>query len=41
MKIALGADHAGYGLKEEIKEHLASAGHEIIDVRDRLQETSA
>ena len=31
MKIALGADHAGYGLKEEIKEHLASAGHDIID----------
>ncbi|MFA7650768.1 MAG: RpiB/LacA/LacB family sugar-phosphate isomerase, partial [Synergistaceae bacterium] len=31
MKIALGADHAGYGLKEEIKEHLTSSGHEIID----------
>ena len=31
MKIALGADHAGYGLKEEIKEHLISAGHEIMD----------
>ncbi len=31
MKIALGADHAGYGLKEEIKEHLICAGHEITD----------
>lgn len=31
MKIAMGADHAGYGLKEEIKSHLLAAGHEIID----------
>ena len=31
MKIALGADHAGYGLKEEIKQHLLCAGHEITD----------
>jgi len=31
MKIALGADHAGYGLKEEIKQHLLCAGHEVTD----------
>lgn len=31
MKIALGADHAGYKLKEEIKEHLVSGGYEIVD----------
>ncbi|MEG1911548.1 MAG: uracil phosphoribosyltransferase [Cloacibacillus sp.] len=31
MKIALGADHAGFKLKEEIKESLLSAGHEVID----------
>lgn len=31
MKIALGADHGGYELKEIIKEHLQKAGHEVID----------
>ncbi|MCM1565911.1 MAG: ribose 5-phosphate isomerase B [Dehalobacter sp. 4CP] len=31
MKIALGADHAGYQLKECIKEFLAEKGHEILD----------
>jgi uracil phosphoribosyltransferase len=31
MKIALGADHAGFKLKEEIKEHLKINGYEIID----------
>ena len=31
MKIALGADHAGYELKDQIKQHLQEKG---IDVRD-------
>jgi ribose 5-phosphate isomerase B len=31
MRIALGADHAGYELKDKIREHLKSRG---IDVRD-------
>ncbi|MCE5201412.1 MAG: uracil phosphoribosyltransferase [Synergistaceae bacterium] len=31
MKIAVGADHAGFSLKEEIKEYLKSSGHEVID----------
>lgn len=31
MKIAVGADHAGYELKDKIKEHLQQHG---IDVRD-------
>lgn len=31
MKIALGADHAGYELKDKIKQHLEQSG---IDVRD-------
>lgn len=31
MKIAIGSDHAGYPLKEKIKEHLASKGIEIQD----------
>lgn len=31
MKIAMANDHAGYELKEEIKEYLKSQGHEVID----------
>jgi len=31
MKIALGADHAGFALKEQIKQHLAAAGVEVDD----------
>jgi ribose 5-phosphate isomerase B len=31
MKIALASDHAGFQLKEKIKAHLLSAGHEISD----------
>jgi ribose 5-phosphate isomerase B len=32
MRIALGADHAGYELKDKIRDHLRSRG---IDVRDQ------
>ncbi|ADY57547.1 ribose-5-phosphate isomerase [Syntrophobotulus glycolicus DSM 8271] len=31
MKIALGADHGGYLLKEEIKEYLRESGYEVSD----------
>ena len=31
MKIALGADHLGYPLKEAVREHLAGLGHEVVD----------
>jgi ribose 5-phosphate isomerase B len=31
MKIAMGADHGGYVLKQELAEHLRSMGHEVID----------
>ncbi len=31
MKIALGADHAGFELKEKIKEHLVSRGIQVQD----------
>ena len=31
MKIAIGADHAGYSLKEQIREHLTAVGHEVVD----------
>ncbi len=31
MRIAVGADHAGYGLKQALAEHLRSAGHDVTD----------
>ena len=31
MKIALGADHGGFELKEEIKKHLEGKGYEVKD----------
>lgn len=31
MKIALGADHGGFELKEIIKDHLLNKGNEILD----------
>ena len=31
MKIALGADHGGVGLKDEIAAHLAAKGYEVQD----------
>ena len=32
MKIAIGSDHGGYLLKEEIKNHLLACGYEVEDV---------
>jgi len=32
MRIAMGADHAGYELKEAIKSKLEGDGHEVVDV---------
>lgn len=32
MKIALGADHGGFQLKEQVKEHLIGKGYEILDL---------
>jgi ribose 5-phosphate isomerase B len=31
MRIAVGADHAGFELKEAVAKHLTSAGHEVED----------
>ncbi len=31
MKIYIGADHAGYELKETLKAYLAGSGHEVVD----------
>ena len=32
MRVAIGADHGGYVLKQEIAEFLEAAGHEVVDV---------
>ena len=32
MRIAVGADHAGYALKQVLAGHLGSLGHEVIDL---------
>jgi len=31
MKIAIGADHRGYAIKERLKDYLIGLGHEVID----------
>ena len=31
MKISLACDHGGYLLKEDVKKHLETLGHEVID----------
>ena len=32
MRVALAADHAGYALKERLKAHLGSRGHDVLDL---------
>lgn len=32
MNIAIGSDHAGFGLKEEMKDFLDNAGYDVLDV---------
>ena len=32
MKVAMGADHGGYALKESIKEFLTQEGYEVMDL---------
>ena len=40
MKIAIGADHAGFALKERLRERLAAAGHELTDFGTRSEEST-
>lgn len=35
MRIAFGADHAGFALKETLKAHVAGRGHEVLDLGTR------
>jgi ribose 5-phosphate isomerase B len=39
MKIAIGADHAGFRVKEELKARLAALGHEVADVGTASEES--
>ena len=32
MRVAVGADHAGYALKEALKKKIGELGHEIVDL---------
>jgi ribose 5-phosphate isomerase B len=32
MRIALAGDHAGFALKERLRDHLATRGHEVLDL---------
>ena len=32
MRVAIGADHGGYSIKDELKSFLESLGHQTIDV---------
>lgn len=40
MLIALGSDHAGFQLKEALKEHLERNGHDVIDMGTHIQDAS-
>ena len=32
MKIAIGSDHAGFELKEEVRKYMTGLGHEVLDL---------
>jgi ribose 5-phosphate isomerase B len=40
MKIAIGADHAGFEMKERVKKYLESRGHEVQDVGTHSPEST-
>jgi len=40
MRIAVGSDHAGYGLKERVRPLLEGAGHEVVDVGTDSEEST-
>jgi ribose 5-phosphate isomerase B len=40
MKIAIGADHAGFRLKERLRNRLAERGHEVVDSGTSSEESA-
>lgn len=32
MRVALGSDHAGFGLKQSLRDYLGKLGHDVVDV---------
>jgi ribose 5-phosphate isomerase B len=40
MKIAIGADHAGFALKDQVRDALRQAGHEVIDAGTNSTEST-
>lgn len=40
MRIAMGSDHAGFELKEKVKQKLEAAGHEVLDVGTNSEEST-
>jgi ribose 5-phosphate isomerase B len=39
MRIAIGSDHAGFALKNEIEQHLREVGHEVLDLGTYTEES--
>jgi ribose 5-phosphate isomerase B len=40
MKIAIGADHAGFALKDHVRDALRQAGHEVVDLGTNSAEST-
>ena len=40
MKVAIGADHAGFELKERVKRYLESHGHSVLDMGTTSSEST-
>jgi ribose 5-phosphate isomerase B len=40
MKISIGADHAGFEMKERVKQYLVSRGHDVSDVGTHSTEST-